>query len=572
MRQTLTSTTSPSTEARETEHYDVVVIGAGVSGVYALLHLREMGLKVRAFDGAPEIGGTWWYNRYPGARIDGPSAPLYCYTFSDELVKEWDWTETQVAQPEVLSYVGYVVDRFDLRRDIQLETWIQSARYDEATQRWEVETSTGLRVVAQFLVCAVGALSVANKPDIRGIDDFAGETFHTGSWPQEPVSFAGKRVGVIGTGSSGVQSIPEIAKEAEHVTVFQRTPQYSIPARNKPLDPERLAEVRENWDRIRDQMNRPPPPGPDFTPFPGNGRSAFEDTPEERHALYESLWEEGTLNFVGGNYPELLINEEINREVSEFLRGKIREIVDDPETAEKLSPHYFYATKRPILDDGYYETFNRENVTLVDLLQDPIERITRGSVHTSEDEHPLDMLVLATGFDAITGSMLRLDPEGRGGIRLKDRWDGHFHNYLGMTVHGFPNLFMIHGPGTPGVLYNMPLGAERETEWIGNCVRHLREQGMGAVEPTRDAEDSWDREVSELANKTLFPRTDSWYTGANIPGKPRHFSVHLGGPAYFQRIIEIADHGYEGFDFEAEPGRPALSGSGDPSRGGSRSS
>lgn len=546
----MTSAKTPHSEDETPEHYDVVVIGAGVSGVYALLHLREMGLSVRVYDGAPEIGGTWWHNRYPGARIDGPSAPLYCYTFSDELVKEWDWTETQVAQPEVLAYVGYVADRFDLRRDIQLETWVRNAQYNEAAQRWTVETSTGGPVSAQFLICAVGALSVANKPNIAGIDDFGGATFHTGNWPQEPVSFTGKRVGVIGTGSSGVQSIPEIAKKAEHVTVFQRTPQYSIPARNQPLDPKRVAEVRENWNHIRSQMNALPAPDVDFTPFPGNGRSAFDETSEQRHALYEALWEQGTLNFVGGNYPELLVNEEINREVSEFLRGKIRETVHDPATAEKLCPHYFYATKRPILDDGYYETFNRDNVTLVDLRQDPIERITQTSVHTAEEEHPLDILVLATGFDAITGSMLRLDPKGRGGVSLQDRWESHFHNYLGMTINGFPNLFMIHGPGTPGVLYNMPLGAELETEWIGNFVRHLRDQGMGAAEPTLDAEKSWDQEVSELANKTLFPRTDSWYTGANIPGKPRHFSVHLGGPAYFQRIVDLADEGYEGFVFE----------------------
>jgi cation diffusion facilitator CzcD-associated flavoprotein CzcO len=541
-------------ESPATEHYDVIVIGAGVSGLYALHHLREMGLSVRVFEGASDVGGTWWYNRYPGARIDGPSAPLYCYTFSEELVREWDWTETQVAQPEVLAYVGHVADRFDLRRDICLDTWVQSARYDEATQRWTIETSTGVRASAQFLICAMGALAVPNKPDIPGIDDFAGETFHTGHWPQESVSFAGKRVGVIGTGSSGVQSIPEIAKEADHVTVFQRTPQYSIPARNQPLDPARLDEVRQNWDRVRAGMNAPytPPPGLDFVPFPGNGRSAFDDTPEQRHALYEELWEQGTLNFVGGNYPELLVNEEINREVAEFIRGKIREIVHDPETAEKLCPHYFYATKRPILDDGYYETFNRDNVTLVDLLEDPIERITSTGVQTAEGEHPLDMLVLATGFDAITGSLLRLDPKGRGGLSLKERWQSHFHNYLGLTVSGFPNFFMIHGPGTPGVLYNMPLGAELETAWIGDCVRHLREQGLGAVEPTHAAEESWDREVDELANKTLFPRTDSWYTGANIPGKPRHFSVHLGGPAYFQRIVEVAEQGYPGFAFEAK--------------------
>jgi len=539
-----------ATGDRVTEDYDVVVIGAGVSGMYALHHLREMGLSVRVYDGAPTVGGTWWHNRYPGARVDGPSSPLYGYMFSDELAQEWDWTETQASQPEVLSYLEHFADRFDLRRDIRLETWVQSARYDEAVQRWIIETSTGVRASSQFLVCAVGALSAPNKPDIPGLDDFAGACLHTGAWPTEPVTFAGKRVGVIGTGSSGVQAIPEIAKEAAHVTVFQRTPQYSVPARNRPLQPDEVKLVRENWQGILAGLLAVPEGGC-VLPFPGNGRVASEETPEQRHALYEELWEGGSLAFLFANYPEVLVSEEINEEVCEFLRGKIRETVRDPETAEKLLPDTFYATKRPILDDGYFETFNRDNVTLVDLRQDPIERINATGITTSESEHPLDILVLATGFDAITGSMLRLDPKGRGGIALKEKWRERFHNYLGMTISGFPNLFMIHGPGTPGVLYAMPLGAELETAWIGDCVTHLRKHGHGAVEPTRAAEESWEQEVTNLANKTLFPRTDSWYTGANIPGKPRQFCVHVAGPAYFQRIRDIAAKDYEGLVFEA---------------------
>ncbi len=561
LEHSVTSTTHPLPQGDTTEHYDAVVIGAGVSGMYALHHLRGMGLSVRVYDGAPRVGGTWWHNRYPGARVDGPSAPLYGYTFSDELVKEWDWTESQSSQPDVLSYLEHFADRFDLRRDIQLETRVQDARYDEATQRWTVETSTGLRVSAEFLICAVGALSAPNRPEIPGIDDFEGECHHTGSWPQEPVSFSGKRVGVIGTGSSGIQAIPEIAKEAAHVTVFQRTPQYTVPARNRPLAPEELTAVRENWDEIRAGMVAPPPPDAVLPMMPGNGRSAFDETPEQRHALYEKLWAQGTLGFVYGNYPELLVNEEINREVCDFLRGKIREIVRDPETAEKLMPDHFYGTKRPILDDGYYETYNRDNVTLVDLRKDPIEGMTREGVRTATGEHAIDMLVLATGFDAITGSMLRLDPKGRGGVSLREKWKSHFHNYLGLMVSDFPNLFMIHGPGTPGVLYLMPLGAELETEWIANCMLHMREQGLGAVEPTHAAELAWDREVNALADRTLFPRTDSWYTGANIPGKPRHFSVHLGGPAYFHRIAEVADEGYEGLVFTPAAAGGAETGS-----------
>jgi len=535
-----------------TEHYDAVVIGAGVSGMYALHHLRGMGLSVRAYDGAPTVGGTWWYNRYPGARVDGPSAPLYGYTFSDELVKEWDWTETQASQSDVLSYLEHFADRFDLRRDIQLETWVTDTRYDEATQHWTIETDHGDCVTSTFVICAVGALSAPNKPDISGIDDFEGECLHTGDWPNEPISFAGKRVGVIGTGSSGIQTIPEIAKQAEHVTVLQRTAQFTVPARNRPLTQEELEAVRENWEEVRGGMVAAPPPDAVLPMMPGNGRSAFDETPEQRQALYEELWAQGTLGFVYGNYPELLVDEEINREVGAFLRGKIGEIVDDPATAEKLMPDHFYGTKRPILDDGYYATYNRDNVTLVDLRQDPIESMTKTGVRTATGEHPIDVLVLATGFDAISGSMLRLDPKGRGGLRLTEKWESQFHNYLGLMVSGFPNLFMIHGPGTPGVLYLMPLGAELETKWIGDCVTHLREQGMGAVEPTHDAELEWDEEVNELANKTLFPRTDSWYTGANIEGKSRHFAVHLGGPAYFHRIAAIAEKGYPGFEFEAK--------------------
>ena len=525
------------------------MIGAGVSGMYALHHLRGMGLSVRVFDGATHVGGTWWHNRYPGARVDGPSAPLYGYTFSDELVREWDWTESQSSQPEVLAYLEHFADRFDLRRDIELATWVEGARYDEVAQRWNVEVAGGRIVSARYLVCAVGALSAPNQPDIPGIDDFAGECVHTGAWPEEPVSFAGKRVGVIGTGSSGIQAIPEIARKADHVTVFQRTPQYTVPARNRPISPEELAAVRENWEGIRDGMVTPPPPDALLPMMPGNGRSAFDESPEERHALYEELWAKGTLGFLYGNYPELLVNEEINREVGAFLRSKIREIVRDPATADKLMPDHFYGTKRPILDDGYYDTYNRENVTLVDLRADPIQEMTATGVRTASGEHPIDLLVLATGFDAISGSMLRLDPKGRGGVRLEEKWASQFHNYLGLMVSDFPNLFMIHGPGTPGVLYLMPLGAELETEWIANCIQRMQDQGMSTVEPTQEAELAWDREVNALANKTLFPKTDSWYTGANIAGKSRHFAVHLGGPAYFQRIAQIAEDGYAGFVF-----------------------
>lgn len=542
----MASRNQPPQTSGSIEHYDVVIIGAGVSGMYAVHHFREMGLSVRAYDGASDVGGTWWYNRYPGARVDGPGSPFYGYTFSEELMQEWDWAETQSEQSAVLDYIEHVADRFDLRRDIQFETWVEDARYDETVQRWTVETSTGVRASAQFLICAVGALSTPNMPDIPGIDDFSGETYHTGHWPHEPVSFEGKRVAVIGTGSSGIQAIPEIAKEAAHVTVFQRTAQFAFPAGNRPLTPEDMAEARENWEATKAKMLA----NPGGFPFDTHMRMALEETPEEREALYEELWQRGGFKFFLDLYIDIAMSEEANATLADFVRKKIREIVKDPETADKLMPDHFVMTKRPILENGYFEAYNRDNVSLVDLREDPIERFTATSVVTASGEHPIDALVLATGFDAISGSLLRLDPKGRDGMSLKERWSDRFHNYLGLAINGFPNLFMIHGPGSPGVFYNMPLGAERQMDWIGHCIRHLREQEMGTVEPKVESEDAWAAEVSGIANATLFPRTDSWWTGANIPGKPRYFSAHLIGLLYYQRIAEVADKEYQGFVFE----------------------
>ena len=529
-----------------TEQYDALIIGSGFGGLYALHHLRDqMGLRVRAFDGAGGVGGTWWYNRYPGARVDAPSSPFYAYTFSKELVDEWEWTETQTSQGAVLAYLEHFADRFDLRKDIQFETWITDARYDEVGQRWTIETDTGTKVSAQFLVCAVGALFVANMPDYPGIGDFAGECYHTGRWPHEKVSFEGKRVGVIGTGSSGIQSIPEIAKEAEHVTVFQRTPQYALPARNRALTREELSQYRQDWENLRMSMRRR-----GGWPFKTNRRRASDYTPEQRQAIYEELWEEGGIHLSINSFVGVAVDEALNQEVGEFVRSKIRQIVRDPETSRKLMPDYHFGTKRLILDNGYFETYNRANVSLVDLREDLIVEFTASSVRTKSGEHPIDMLVLATGFDAVSGSMLKLNPKGRGGIPLEQKWQGRFDNYLGTTLAGFPNLFMIHGPGAPGVFFTMPLGAELTTAWIAECIRHLRAEDLGAIEATEAAEDGWDREINEIADRTLYPRTNSWYMGANIPGKPRQFLGHLRGSQYFDRLTEVAERGYEGFVLE----------------------
>jgi len=542
----MSSTNQPSQENGTVEEYDVVVIGAGVSGMYALHHYREMGLSVRVYDGASDVGGTWWYNRYPGARVDGPGSPYYCYTFTDELMKEWRWEETQSAQPDVLEYLEHVADRFDLRRDIVFDTWVQGAEYDEAAQRWTVQTNTGITASAKYLICAVGALSKTNTPDIPGIDDFKGETYHTGRWPHEPVSFEGKRVAVIGTGSSGIQVIPEIAKDAAHLTVLQRTAQFSAPAGNRPVTDEEMADARENWEQKVATMHA----NAGGFPFQSHERMAMDATPEERRERYEMLWQRGGFQFFTDGYNDIAMSEEANATLSDFMRDKIREIVDDPETAEKLMPHYYVMTKRPILDNGYFETYNRDNVTLIDIKQDKIERFTETSVITESGEHPIDILVLATGFDAISGSMLRLNPTGRGGQRLSERWEDRFHNYLGMVVNGFPNLFMIHGPGSPGVFYNMPLGAERQLGWIGEFMKHMDREGMGAAEPATEAEGAWGDEVAGIANATLFPKTDSWWTGANVPGKPRYFSAYLGGSIYYMRIADVMAKGYPGFEFE----------------------
>lgn len=534
----------------QSEQYDALIIGSGFGGLYALHHLRDkMGLNVRAFDGAGGVGGTWWYNRYPGARVDAPSSPFYAYTFSKELVDEWDWTETQTSQASVLAYLEHFAERFNLLKDIRFNTWVTDARYDEATQRWTIQTDTGETHTAQFLICAVGALFVANMPDYPGINDFAGECYHTGRWPHEEVSFAGKRVGVIGTGSSGIQAIPEIAKQAEHVTVFQRTPQYSLPARNRPLTAEERNRCRDDWEDLRTSMrNR------GGWPFETQRRRAADYTPEQRQAIYEELWAQGGIHLSINSFVGVMADPELNAEVGEFVRGKIREIVQDQETADKLMPSYHFGTKRLILDNGYFETYNRDNVTLVDLREDPIEAFTSSSVRTSNAEHPIDMLVLATGFDAVSGSMLNLNPKGRDGVSLEQKWQERFDNYLGATIAGFPNLFMIHGPGAPGVFFTMPLGGELTTKWIGECIRYIREQGLGAMEATTDAEAHWDQEINAIAEQTLYPETNSWYMGANIPGKPRQFLGHLRGSQYFDRLLEVADQGYEGFYFEPAQG------------------
>ena len=534
--------------------FDAVVIGAGFGGMYALHTLRERGFKVRVYEEAPGVGGTWFWNRYPGARVDYPGGPFYCYTFSEDLIKEFDWPEKQPDQPTVLRYLNFVADRLDLRRDIRFDTRVTGAAFDEALQRWEIETASGEHARAQFLICAVGALSAAHVPDIPGVAAFAGERYHTGRWPHDrQVVFTGKRVGIIGTGSSGIQSTPVVAREAAHLTVFQRTPQYTVPAGNRPTDQALIADARANWSKYRALMMTTPIGAPDV---PTTLR-AREHTPEQRRETYERAWQKGGLGpILMETYCDILTDRQSNEWLAEFVREKIRSIVRNPETARKLLPSYLIATKRQVMDEGYYETFNRDNVRLVDLREDPIVEITADGIRTARGHHPLDMLIFATGFDAITGALQKIDPRGRGGVPLAERWAERFNSWLGLSIPGMPNLFMIHGPESPCVLFNMPLGAELQCDWIRECILHMRRQGIGAIEPAPGVDLAWAREVQAFADKTLYPQTASWYTGSNIPGKHRQFAVHVGGPAYYARLREVAERGYEGF--VTEPARSAA--------------
>lgn len=528
--------------------YDAIIIGAGFSGLYALHKLRDQeGLNVRAFDAAGGVGGTWWYNRYPGARVDGPSTPYYGYMFSKELAEEWDWTETQSGQPEILSYLEHVAERFDLLKDIQFNSRVSDARYNEETQRWTIETDDGETASAQFLICGLGVLFVANMPDYPGINDFSGEVYHTGRWPHEEVSFKGKRIGVIGTGSSGIQAIPEIAKEADHVTVFQRTAQYTLPARNRPISSEELSKLRAEWEDIRVQMSKHPA----GFPFAAASRNAADFTPEERHEVYEQLWEKGGFSIALQSFKGVLVDRELNQEIGAFVRSKIKETVKDPEIAEQLSPDYLFGTKRLILDNGYYETYNRDNVSLIDITKDPIREFTATNVHTEQGEHPIDILVLATGFDAVTGSILELNPKGCGGKSLKHAWEGRYESYFGITIPDYPNLFTIHGPGAPGVFFTIPLGTEQTVDWIADCMRYMSANGLGSVGCEHEAAKNWGREIDAIANRTLLPETESWYSGANIPGKPKQFLGHPNGVYYYKRLSDAAENGYEGFTFGA---------------------
>ena len=526
--------------------FDAVVIGAGFAGLGMLWRLREdLGMSVQVYETGTGVGGTWYWNRYPGARCDSESY-IYCFSFSKELLQEWNWSGKYPEQPEILSYLNHVADRFDLRRNIQFNTRVTSARFLEDTNRWEVETDQGDRVTARFLITGIGCISAGNVPDIKGLESFQGQSYHTGSWPHEKVDFAGKRVAVIGTGSSGVQSIPVIAAQAGHLTVFQRTAQYTIPARHGTVDRRFLEEdVKPNYAEILEKARW----SVGGIPVDPNERSALEVTAAERLEAYEAGWAEGGFRFLFGSFKDITTDRRANDTAAEFIRSKIREIVKDPETVEKLLPtDHPFASKRALIDTNYFDTYNRENVELVDIRHSPIQEITPKGIRTEDEEFEFDIIVFATGFDAMTGTFFKMDIRGRNDLSLKDKWSEGPKTYLGLQAAGFPNMFMITGPGSPSVLSNMPVSIEQHIEWIGDFLKYMRERGIEAVEAGADAEAAWVSHVNETAEPTMFMLANSWYLGANIPGKPRVFMPYAGGVGtYRKKCNEVADNEYEGF-------------------------
>jgi cyclohexanone monooxygenase len=537
---------------RDSTRFDAVVVGAGFAGMYMLYRLRKLGLSARVYEAGTGVGGTWYWNRYPGARCDVESMQ-YSFSFSEELQQEWNWTERYPQQGEILRYMNHVADRFDLRRDIQFETRVTRAAYDEVNRRWTVETDRGDKVSARYFISAAGCLSAGRVPDIPGLDTFQGKWYHTGNWPHEEVDFTGKRVGVIGTGSSGIQAIPAIAQKAAAVVVFQRTPNFSIPAWNRPLSLEEQKAWKAHYARHREAARNTR----SGILYEYSQRATTEVSEEERHAEYERRWMRGGANFTHC-FNDIFFNQESNDLAAEFVRGKIRSIVRDPKVAAMLAPtDHAIGTKRICVDTDYYETFNQPHVKLVDVRATPIESIVPEGIHTHGQTFKLDCIVFATGYDAVTGSLDRIEIRGRGGEALKQKWAGGPRTYLGIMTAGFPNLFFITGPGSPSVLTNVVVSIEQHVDWIARCLEHMQVEGIEVAEADLIAEEEWVLHVNEVAAKTLFPTTKSWYMGANIPGKPRVFLPYVGGFGNYAKICnDVIAAGYKGVHLE--PARTAA--------------
>jgi cation diffusion facilitator CzcD-associated flavoprotein CzcO len=533
--------------------FDVIIVGAGFAGLQMLQRARELGVRARVYEAGGGVGGTWYWNRYPGARCDAESLE-YSYQFDDELQQEWEWSERFAPQPEILRYANHVADRFDLRRDIQLNTRVSALTYDESADVWAARIDPGGEVRAQFVVMATGCLSAANIPTFRGLDAFAGEIYHTGRWPAEGVDFAGKRVGVIGTGSSGIQVIPEVAKLAGELYVFQRTAAWTLPARNEHIDPELQRNIKADYAGFRARNSRMPSAG--LARFPANPASVFTVSPAERELTFEFRWARGGPVLLG-SFGDIMTSKAANDVAADFVRRKIREIVADPGVADLLTPQTVLGCKRICLDTDYYATFNRPNVHLVDVAAAPIEEMTHHGIRTSMDDYELDVVVFATGFDAMTGALLSIDIRGRDGLSLREKWSAGPRTYLGLGVPGFPNLFTITGPGSPSVLTNMMVSIHQHVSWIGDCLDYLRRRGIASIDATIDAENAWVEHVNEVASHTLYPSCNSWYLGANIPGKTRVFMPLVGFPGYAETCERVARNDYEGFVLDAATARPA---------------
>ncbi len=521
---------------------DVLVVGAGFAGMYALHKLRGLGFATRVLEAGSGVGGTWYWNRYPGARCDGESM-FYSYSFSEDLQQEWTWSERYATQPEILRYANHVADRFDLRRDITFDTRVKSAAFDETTRFWSIETDAGDTYAARYFVMATGCLSAANAPKFDGLETFRGAVYHTGQWPHAGVDFSGKRVVVIGTGSSGIQAIPLIAQQAAHLTVFQRTANYAIPAWNAPLPADVVAGMKAQYPALREKQRQT---------YTGNfwdvgAPSALAVSQEERNTEYERRWQLGGLNYIA-SYGDLLYDEAANKTAADFVRNKIRQTVKNPETAELLCPKDLIGCKRLCVDTDYYATYNRPNVALVDVSKTPISRITEEGVEVAGKVYPVDAIVMATGFDAITGALLRVDIKTSEGAALRDMWCDGPRSYLGLAVAGIPNLFTITGPQSPSVLTNMIPTIEHHVDWIAECLVHLRKSGRTRIEADPAAQEEWVGHVGEVAEASLRGNCNSWYVGANVPGKPRIFMPYMAGmPAYRQKCIEVVSGGYQGF-------------------------
>lgn len=533
---------------KKTVDFDAIVIGAGFSGLYMLHKLRNDGFSVRVFEAGDDVGGTWYWNRYPGARCDIESI-FYCYSFSEKITNNWTWSARFAEQPEILSYINYVADELDLRKDIVFNTRVKSAHYDEQKNLWRITLDDESIVTSHYFITGVGQLSSSNVPKMKGLENFKGDWYHTATWPKHEVSLEGKKVGVIGTGSTGVQVIPTIAPKVKELYVFQRTPQFSTPAQNRPLDSKYVSEIKANAHELK-MLRTQTPMGIDLMP---GERSALEVTEEERMKDFEYTWQKGAHAFVN-TYYDIILNPEANQLASDFIRSKIHETVKDPETAQELTPDFYYGARRPILDTNYFETYNRENVKLVNVKKDPIQQITENGIQTSNQHYDLDMIIFATGYDAITGPLFKIDIRGKGGVALKDKWENgaNVRTYLGLSTAGFPNMFMIVGPES-ATLGNFIAAIEQNVEWISDFINYARTQGIDIIEANEKDEIQYSSTCKEIADQTLFTKVDSWFTGSNVEGKPKPkgFLIYLAGfHEFFKVSNEIAANGYQGFKLE----------------------